>query len=96
MTLQMISEGRINFDDLNSEKNYDEKVSYNQSKLANVLFSRELSKRLQGRYNCIKQDGEHHIRMKNDWLLFLKTFTKIYSSISKSLREKTSARKTTI
>ncbi|XP_053399651.1 retinol dehydrogenase 13-like [Mercenaria mercenaria] len=40
--------GKINFDDLNSEKNYSRSEAYNQSKLANVLFTRELSKRLQG------------------------------------------------
>ncbi|XP_063401185.1 retinol dehydrogenase 14-like [Mytilus trossulus] len=40
--------GRINFDDMNSEKNYKPRACYDQSKLANVLFSRELSKRLKG------------------------------------------------
>ncbi|XP_052064912.1 retinol dehydrogenase 14-like [Mytilus californianus] len=40
--------GRINFDDINSEKKYEPRACYDQSKLANVLFSRELSKRLRG------------------------------------------------
>lgn len=40
--------GHINTNDLNSEKNYDSGAAYNQSKLANVLFTRALSKRLQG------------------------------------------------
>lgn len=40
--------GRINFEDLNSEKEYDPGAAYNQSKLANVLFTKELAKRLQG------------------------------------------------
>ncbi|XP_071182027.1 retinol dehydrogenase 14-like isoform X1 [Mytilus edulis] len=40
--------GRINFADINSEKKYEPRVCYDQSKLANVLFSRELSKRLKG------------------------------------------------
>ncbi|KAH8277840.1 hypothetical protein KR018_008509 [Drosophila ironensis] len=40
--------GSINRDDLNSEKSYNRKLAYCQSKLANVLFTRELSKRLQG------------------------------------------------
>jgi len=40
--------GKINFDDLNSEKSYDPGAAYNQSKLANVLFARELAKRLEG------------------------------------------------
>ena len=33
----------INFTDLNSSKNYNEEEAYNQSKLANVLFSNHLS-----------------------------------------------------
>lgn len=37
--------GKINFDDLNSEKNYDRWNAYGQSKLANLLFSRELNAR---------------------------------------------------
>jgi len=40
--------GRINKKDLNSEKSYNKYKAYFQSKLANVLFARELSKRLQG------------------------------------------------
>ncbi|CAH0550128.1 unnamed protein product [Brassicogethes aeneus] len=40
--------GKINKEDLNSEKNYDPAVAYSQSKLANVLFTRELAKRLEG------------------------------------------------
>lgn len=40
--------GEINVTDLNSEKSYDEGKAYNQSKLANVLFTRELAKRLEG------------------------------------------------
>lgn len=38
--------GKINYDDLNSDKNYDKSDAYNQSKLANLLFARELAKRL--------------------------------------------------
>lgn len=34
--------------DLNSEKSYDPGEAYAQSKLANVLFTRELAKRLSG------------------------------------------------
>ncbi|XP_046654841.1 retinol dehydrogenase 13-like [Daphnia pulicaria] len=40
--------GKIDFDDLNSEKKYDPAAAYEQSKLANVLFTRELAKRLEG------------------------------------------------
>lgn len=38
--------GVIDTSDFNSEKNYDPKKAYEQSKLANVLFTRELAKRL--------------------------------------------------
>ncbi|XP_050970624.1 retinol dehydrogenase 12-like [Labeo rohita] len=38
--------GKIHFDDINLEKNYETLVSYRQSKLANVLFTRELATRL--------------------------------------------------
>lgn len=41
--------GRINFDDLNYKKNYDGFLkAYGQSKLANVLFTNELARRLEG------------------------------------------------
>ncbi|XP_060076473.1 retinol dehydrogenase 12-like [Ylistrum balloti] len=40
--------GKINFDDINSEKDYSPMAAYAQSKLANVLFTKELSERLQG------------------------------------------------
>jgi len=40
--------GQINKEDLNSDKQYDKAAAYNQSKLANVLFTRELARRLQG------------------------------------------------
>ena len=38
----------INFDDLNSEKSYNRMAAYGQSKLANILFTRSLAKRLVG------------------------------------------------
>ncbi|CAB1340927.1 unnamed protein product [Coregonus sp. 'balchen'] len=37
--------GRIHFEDLNSEKEYHPVKAYVQSKLANILFTRELAKR---------------------------------------------------
>jgi len=39
--------GRIDFDDLQGERSYSGSRAYNQSKLANVLFTYELAKRLQ-------------------------------------------------
>ena len=38
----------MNFDDLMLDKNYNAYTAYCQSKLANVLFTKELSKRLSG------------------------------------------------
>ncbi|NXL45122.1 RDH12 dehydrogenase, partial [Podilymbus podiceps] len=40
--------GRIRFHDLHGEKSYNRGLAYCHSKLANVLFTRELAKRLQG------------------------------------------------
>ncbi|XP_028659761.2 retinol dehydrogenase 12 isoform X1 [Erpetoichthys calabaricus] len=40
--------GKIQFLDLNSEKSYHPVKAYAQSKLANVLFTQELAKRLEG------------------------------------------------
>ncbi|XP_028258373.1 retinol dehydrogenase 12 [Parambassis ranga] len=40
--------GKIHFEDLNLEKDYHREKSYYQSKLANVLFCRELAARVQG------------------------------------------------
>jgi NAD(P)-dependent dehydrogenase (short-subunit alcohol dehydrogenase family) len=41
--------GQITKEDLNSDKHYDKAAAYNQSKLANILFTRELARRLQGK-----------------------------------------------
>ena len=38
--------GKINFDNLNAEKGYKPSGAYGQSKLANLLFTRELNRRL--------------------------------------------------
>ncbi|XP_010754832.2 retinol dehydrogenase 13 [Larimichthys crocea] len=40
--------GSIHFDDINLDKDYRREKSYRQSKLANVLFCRELAARLEG------------------------------------------------
>jgi NAD(P)-dependent dehydrogenase (short-subunit alcohol dehydrogenase family) len=40
--------GRIDFDDLQGERSYHGQRAYNQSKLANVLFTYELARRLEG------------------------------------------------
>ena len=43
----LLKYGSIKFDDLSCEKHYDKKKAYADSKLANALFSRHLSRRLQ-------------------------------------------------
>jgi retinol dehydrogenase-14 len=42
------SMGKIDFDDLMGERKYSGQQAYNQSKLANVMFTYELAKRLEG------------------------------------------------
>jgi len=44
--------GKINFEDLNSEKSYSKWTAYSQSKLANLLFTVEL-------HNRLRQAGKH-------------------------------------
>ena len=40
--------GSIDFDDLQGERDYSGQRAYNQSKLANVMFTYELARRLEG------------------------------------------------
>lgn len=42
------SMGRIDLDDLHGERSYNGQRAYNQSKLANVLYTYELARRLEG------------------------------------------------
>ena len=42
------SMGRIDFDDLQGARSYSGQRAYNQSKLANVMFTNELARRLEG------------------------------------------------
>ncbi len=50
------STGRVGFEDLQGERGYRGQAAYNQSKLANVLFTYELARRLDGTgvtANCV-------------------------------------------
>ena len=49
--------GKIDFDDLNGEKNYDMDRAYNQSKLANVLFTYALARRLSEQRVNLRLEG---------------------------------------
>ena len=40
--------GKIDFDNLNSEKTYSQWIAYGNSKLANIVFTRSLAKHLEG------------------------------------------------
>jgi NAD(P)-dependent dehydrogenase (short-subunit alcohol dehydrogenase family) len=51
--------GRIDFADPHSERSYDAMRAYGQSKLANLLFTRELSRRLEARGERIVAAGAH-------------------------------------
>ncbi len=42
------AEGRIDFDDLQGARDYSGQRAYSQSKLANILFTNELARRLEG------------------------------------------------
>jgi NAD(P)-dependent dehydrogenase (short-subunit alcohol dehydrogenase family) len=49
-------QGKIDFDDLQGERRFSGQRAYNQSKLANVLFTLELARRQRGRHltaNCV-------------------------------------------
>ncbi|XP_007464528.1 PREDICTED: retinol dehydrogenase 14 [Lipotes vexillifer] len=48
VTSKLYKYGDINFEDLNSEQNYNKSFCYSRSKLANILFTRELAHRLEG------------------------------------------------
>ncbi|CAL8271305.1 unnamed protein product [Merluccius merluccius] len=45
---KLYKHAHINFEDLNSEHDYDKAFAYSRSKLANLLFTSELARRLQG------------------------------------------------
>ncbi|XP_068564445.1 retinol dehydrogenase 14b [Cebidichthys violaceus] len=45
---KLYKHGHVNFDDLNSESKYDKAFCYSQSKLANLLFTLELARQLEG------------------------------------------------
>lgn len=85
--------GKINFADLNSSKDYDKAEAYNQSKLANVLFTRELAKRLEGTKvtanavhpGIVNTDLGRHLSLKKSYFswIFLGPFLWIFTKTPK-------------
>ncbi|XP_072960377.1 short-chain dehydrogenase TIC 32 B, chloroplastic [Typha angustifolia] len=78
-------ESGIRFDKLNDEKGYSDKKAYGQSKLANILHSNELSRRLKGMGANITVNSVHPglimtNLMRHSFLLMrmLKLFTYIF------------------
>ena len=51
--------GKINFDDLNSERRYGRWRAYCQSKLANLLFTLELQRRLEASGSAVSAHAAH-------------------------------------
>lgn len=49
ISIVIIAVGNIHFDDMNLEKSYGPLKAYAQSKLANILFTKELARRLKGK-----------------------------------------------
>ncbi|XP_041447735.1 retinol dehydrogenase 13 [Drosophila obscura] len=72
--------GAINVDDLNSEKSYSEADAYSQSKLANVLFTRELAKRLEGTRVTVNSlhPGVVDTELGRNWAFFQTNFVKYF------------------
>lgn len=72
--------GAINVDDLNSEKSYSEADAYSQSKLANVLFTRELAKRLEGTGVTVNalHPGVVDTELARNWAFFQTNFVQYF------------------
>ncbi|XP_072910489.1 retinol dehydrogenase 12-like isoform X2 [Hemitrygon akajei] len=66
--------GTIQFDDLNSEKSYSSVKAYAQSKLANILFTKELARKLEG---VVRTELARHLNPVTRFgLSLLRPFTK--------------------
>ncbi|KAH9512304.1 retinol dehydrogenase 12 (all-trans 9-cis 11-cis) [Bulinus truncatus] len=77
--------GKINFDDLNSDKSYSSVGAYSQSKLANMLHVRALMKRLEG--TGVTVNGLHPGSVDTELLRHFKIlFLPIGKILSKPIR----------
>ncbi len=67
VTSRMHAEGKINWDDLNSQESYNRMESYRQSKLANILFAFELSRRLEAAEADVTSVAVHPGLVNTNW-----------------------------
>ncbi|MFX1409708.1 MAG: SDR family oxidoreductase [Promethearchaeota archaeon] len=71
--------GNINFDDLQAENKYRSYKAYGQSKLALILFTYELSKKLRGTGVTVNalHPGFTRTNIGRDYSVFIRPFTKL-------------------
>ena len=74
--------GKINFDDLNSEKSYGSWSAYGQSKLANILFTRSLAKRLENTNVIVNAVHPGSVRTELQRHSFAASIMRFFLSIS--------------
>jgi NAD(P)-dependent dehydrogenase (short-subunit alcohol dehydrogenase family) len=64
---RMHVDGKMEWDDLMSERSYDRTRAYKQSKLANMLFAFELNRRLEAKGSSTKSVAAHPGLAKTSW-----------------------------
>uniref|UniRef100_H2Z7K1 Uncharacterized protein n=1 Tax=Ciona savignyi TaxID=51511 RepID=H2Z7K1_CIOSA len=75
----------LDFDDMNYDRNYSETSAYSRSKLMNILFTRELSKRLEGTNvtanslhpGAVRTELARHVYGSN-WKWFIQPFLALF------------------
>lgn len=70
--------GEVDFDDLNwDRRKFDTRKAYSQSKLALVLFTRELAKRLEGMSGCVTEQIHMQHQQKHQYVYIYITFVSV-------------------
>jgi len=64
---RMHVDGKMEWDDLMSERSYDRMAAYRQSKLANMLFALELNRRLEAKGTSIMSVAVHPGLARTSW-----------------------------
>ena len=76
--------GNLDFEDMMWKKRYNRALAYHRSKLANIMFARELAKRVAGTgiTVCSLHPGTVHTELPryfiSGWLAFLKVYIHLY------------------